>query len=203
MKWNLLFLVGLLMASTGCEADEPKMETSLWGKAVPDVITYDYVIQQYLRAGYMVDSLVSSSANTFDSPEAALEALHRDIAQGDSLWMAERVSKAGETIPISCTERGGRCFCSFQYKIIDVHFTVRLPDNLEHIFVGINDITSGDVDYTSPDTDWYTGNREPELTVRFQAVKKASVGGTPVYTQLASYAYNFIIDLGRMRATTF
>ncbi|MDE6061245.1 MAG: hypothetical protein K2G00_00600 [Duncaniella sp.] len=165
MKWNLLFLVGLLMASTGCEV---------------------------------------SSANTFVSPEAALEALHRDVAQGgDSLWMAERVSKAGETIPISCTERGGRCFCSFQYKIIDVHFTIMLPDNLEHIFVGINDITPGDVDYATPDTEWYTENNLPELTVNFQVTKRIPMTGRKLDTQIVPFTYNFIIDLGRMRATTF
>ena len=164
MKWNLLFLVGLLMASTGCEA---------------------------------------SSANTFVSPETALEALHRDVAQGDSLWMAERVSKAGETIPISCTERGGRCFCSFQYKIIDVHFTVMLPDDLEHIFVGINDITPGDVDYATPDTKWYTENNLPELTVNFQVTKRIPMTGRKLDTQIVPFTYNFIIDLGRMRATTF
>lgn len=202
MRLNLVFILSFILTTISCSADEPTVKVDMWGDKIPEVLTYDYVIQQYIKAGYMIDSLANERHDTYASPQDALNALYADIANGDSIWVADRISKGSDRVPISYVSKIGLFYCSFEYRIIEVFFTLN-GSVIENVHAGINDITPGDVEYTKPDIRVDQDDRHPVVTVFFQANKKATIGGVTVYSQPRSFNYRFTIDLKSMTAVTF
>lgn len=194
----LLFLV------TSCSAEEPTLKRDAWGEVIPENITYDWVIQQYLKNGYEIDSLASDRPDSFASPQEAWAMLQKEIAAGDSLWAAERMSRAvHERISISTTSRSPLTYCSFKYREIEVFFTYAGGNRIDGLQFGLNDISVGDVSYTIPTGTVSYHRKDPELSVVFTGRKVSTVGGVTLYSQHRSFNYNFVLDLGSMKATTF
>lgn len=195
MKMKSIVMLVLLFLATSCSAEEPTLRRDAWGDVIPENITYEWVLQQYLMNGYKIDSLASDRPDSFASPQEAWEMLKKEIADRDSLWVANRMSRAQKRIPISYMNRGGIGYCSFQYDIIEVYFTYLGGNKIDDVFIGLDDISIGDVAY-SPNFSLRENGEHLELRVIVVGRKMVTVGGVTTYTHYKNFEYRFTLDLG-------